>query len=78
MPLKVRGTGWDRTFAARGANSYPISGFEEPCLRDGVVNLGLKNVKEAFLAYLLPCFWPLQDCSGIVAKSASSGRHDQR
>ena len=40
--------------------------------------LGLKDIEEAFLAYLLAGLWPLEDCAGIFAESATARRHDRR
>ena len=67
-----------RTFASRGTNGYSIASLEKARLGDRIVHLSLKHVEEAFLAYLLPRLWPLEDSPSIVAESTSARRHDRR
>ena len=45
-----------RIFAARCADSNAIAALEEVVRDNGVVDLGFKDVEEAFFADLLCCF----------------------
>jgi len=40
---------FERTLSAGGTDGHPLTGLEKVMLDDGIVNLRLKNVEEAFL-----------------------------
>ena len=64
------------TFTTGCANGYSVPWPEELCLGDGVVDLCLKDIEEAVLAYLLTCLWSLEDGPSLFAKRTVSRGHD--
>ena len=63
------------TFTSRRTNSDAIAWFEEVRPSYGVMNFSLKDMEEAFFAYLLPCLGPFEDSPGTVAEATWSRRH---
>lgn len=57
-----------RTFAARGADSDPVTRLEQRVRDDGVVHFLLEYEEEALLADLLTCLWASKDCPSIGAE----------
>lgn len=56
------------TFATTGTDGDPVSTAEEFVVCDGVVDLCLKDMEEAFLAQLLPRLGSLEDGSDGLAQ----------
>ena len=64
-----------RTLASRRANGHSISRLEQLRFGNCIVDLCLKHIEEAFLAYLLPRLGPFEDGAGVVAEGAGAGSH---